>query len=172
MSVNFQLLSMMELRSAPGEVLDRVAQNQESFIVERSGQQMACLVPLSVLLPDIQPTRLVQEVETLDDASFDRTVSITQDNELEFCFRNQGPAQDITLTVRLPHGYPSASPKVFAHPVEEDCPHLWQDGSLCIFGAMDIWNPGKHDVVHALELAHRWLDQYENWKQGTRTSDD
>ena len=165
MPVRFQLLSMMELRSAPGEVLDRVAQNQEAFIVERSGQQMACLVPLSVLLPDIQPSRLIQEVEALDHASLSRTVSITQDNELDFHFRGEGTAQEITLTVRLPHGYPSVSPKIFADPVAENCPHLWQDNSLCIFGALDIWNPGKHDVVHVLELARQWLAQYETWKE-------
>lgn len=44
MPLDFKPLSMMKLRSAPGEVLDRVAQKGEAFVVERNGEQMACLV--------------------------------------------------------------------------------------------------------------------------------
>lgn len=158
-------MSMMELRSAPGEVLDRVAQKGESFIVERNGQQMACLVPLSVFMPAIQPARLARELELLDAQAEMSTVSITESNELELHFRGEGSGKDVTLTVRLPHGYPSASPKVFASPIPDICPHRWQDGSLCIFGAVDIWNPGKHDVSHALNLARQWLSHFEDWRQ-------
>lgn len=154
---------MMELRGAPGEVLDRVVQNQEAFIVERNGQQMACLVPLSVFLPDIQPQRLAREFQELDQESEECTASITEENELELRFRGEGEGGRVTLTVRLPHGYPNASPKIFAVPVAEGYPHRWQDGSLCIFGAIEIWNPGKHDVSYALRLARQWLAQYETW---------
>ena len=171
MPLDFQSLSMMELRGAPGEVLDRVAQNHEAFIIERSGQQMACLVPLSVFLPDIQSARLAQEFEALDVESESRKVSITRDNELDLHFRREGAKNDVTITVRLPHGYPSASPKIFADPVVEGYPHRWQDGSLCIFGAMDIWNPGKHDAAHALRLARQWLSHYEEWRD-SRTGEE
>ena len=51
MKVDFKALKMMELRSSPGEVLDRVARDGEVFIVERNGQPKACLVPVSFLLP-------------------------------------------------------------------------------------------------------------------------
>ena len=51
LKVDFKTLKMMELRSSPGEVLDRVARDGEVFIVERNGQPKACLVPVSFLLP-------------------------------------------------------------------------------------------------------------------------
>jgi len=65
MPIEFKPLSMMQLRSAPGEVLDRVAQQGEAFVVERNGEQMACLVPLSLFMPDIQPKRLAREFDRL-----------------------------------------------------------------------------------------------------------
>ena len=46
MPLDFSLLSMTELRNRPGEILDRVADKGEAFIIERSGQRKACLVPL------------------------------------------------------------------------------------------------------------------------------
>lgn len=165
MPLNFQPLSMMELRSAPGEVLDRVAQKREAFIVERNGHQMACLVPLSVFMPDIQPARLAREFERLQAQSEEHTTSITEERELDLHFHGEGPDQGITLTVRLPHGYPSACPKVYAHPISDHCPHLWQDGSLCLFGVMELWNPGRHDVLYVLRLARRWLSHFEEWRR-------
>ena len=38
MKIDFKTLKMMELRSSPGEVLDRVARDGEVFVVERNGQ--------------------------------------------------------------------------------------------------------------------------------------
>ncbi len=172
MPLNFQPLSMMALRGAPGDVLDRVAQNHEAFIVERNGQQIACLVPLSVFMPDIQPARLAQELEALDVNGEERRVSLTHDNELELRFHGEGTSNDMILTVRLPHGYPNASPKVFVDPLVPDCPHRWQDGSLCIFGAIEIWNPGKHNILRVLALARRWISHYEAWRaDGTWTGE-
>ena len=65
MPLDFSLLSMTELRTRPGEILDRVADEGEAFIIERSGQRKACLVPLSVLLPDIPPARIADEIQLL-----------------------------------------------------------------------------------------------------------
>lgn len=165
MALNFQPLSMMELRRTPGEVLDRVAEKREAFIVERSGRQLACLVPLSLFMPDIQPTRLNREFERLRAQSEAHTVSITDEHELELHFRGEGSDHNTTLTVRLPHGYPSACPKVYAHPLPDRCPHRWQDGSLCLFGALDLWNPGQHDAGYVLHLARRWLASLETWRR-------
>jgi ubiquitin-protein ligase len=165
MPLDFKPLSMMKLRSAPGEVLDRVAQKGEAFVVERNGEQMACLVPLSVFMPDIQPKRLALEFEQLYTHNEEHSVSISEERELHFQFRKQGPDEDVTLTISLPHGYPNACPKVYADPLPDHCPHRWQDGALCIFGAMEIWNPGKHDVQHVLGLARRWLTNFAAWKQ-------
>jgi ubiquitin-protein ligase len=165
MPLNFQPLSMMELRGAPGEVLDRVAQNGEAFIVERSGHRMACLVPLSSFMPDIQPARLAREFEQLQLQKEWYSPSINDERELEVQFREEGAEQSIKLTIQLPHGYPSACPKVFATPVPDECPHRWQDGSLCIFGAMEMWNPGKHDLSYVLRLARRWLANFAAWRR-------
>lgn len=164
MPVNFQTLSMMELRNAPGEALDRVAHKGKSFIVERNGYQLACLVPLSLFMPDIQPARLAKEFERLQKDEEQHAVSLTDDNELELQFRREGAARDITLTVLLPHGYPNASPKVYAAPVPDGAPHCWEDGSLCIFGATAVWNPGRHDVAYVLKHARKWVQGLEAWK--------
>src|SRR5882757_9833147 len=68
LKVDFKTLKMMELRSSPGEVLDRVARDGEVFIVERNGQPKACLVPVSFLLPDISPDRIAKELSKLDNS--------------------------------------------------------------------------------------------------------
>lgn len=164
MRFNFQPLSMMELRNAPGELLDRVAQKQEAFVVERNGRQMACLVPVSVFLPEIRLTRLMREFELLDEQFDTHTRTITEKNEIDLRFPNEGATREIDLRIRLPHGYPQSCPKVFADPLPEDCPHRWQDGSLCIFGEMDHWESEKHDFRHALKLARQWLAHYEAWR--------
>jgi hypothetical protein len=165
MPLDFKPLSMMQLRSAPGEVLDRVAQHGEAFVVERNGEQMACLVPLSVFMPDIQPKRLAREFEQLQAHDETHATSISDERELQLHFRKQGADENVTVTISLPHGYPNACPKVYARPIPNGCPHRWQDGSLCIFGAMDVWNPGKHDVLYVLRLARRWLANFSTWKQ-------
>lgn len=165
MPLDFKPLSMMKLRSAPGEVLNRVAQKGEAFVVERNGEQMACLVPLSVFMPDIQPKRLAREMEELHRHNEKYSASISDERELRLNFRQQGPGEEMTVTISLPHGYPNVCPKVYVHPIPDLCPHRWQDGSLCIFGAMDVWNPGKHDVLYVLRLARRWLAHFATWKQ-------
>ena len=165
MRFNFQSLSMMELRNAPGDILDRVAQKQEAFVVERNGRQMACLVPVSAFLPEIRLTRLMREFALLEKQFDTHTKTVTGKNEVELCFPGEGATRDINLRIRLPHGYPHSCPKVFADSLLEDCPYRWQDGSLRIFGEMDLWNPEKHDFRHALELARQWLVRYETWRQ-------
>jgi len=164
MPLTFKPLPMMELRNAPGEALDKVAHKGEAFIIERNGYQLACLVPLSMFMPDIQQARLTKEFERLHAQEEQHTLSLTDLREIELHFRREGAGRDITLTILLPHGYPNASPKVYATPLPERAPHRWQDGSLCIFGATDIWNPGRHDVPHVLKQARKWLQNLEAWK--------
>lgn len=155
----------MELRSAPGEVLDRVARSGEAFLIERNGQQLACLVPLSLFMPDIQPARMSREVEQLNLQNEVYTSSITDDQELEIRVQEKRGDTIFPITIRLPHGYPNSCPKVFIDHVVENSPHRWPDGSLCIFGAMELWNPGKHDVLHVLELTRRWISKYQEWQK-------
>ena len=163
MHIDFQPLSMMDLRSRPGEVLDDVAVRGRAYVVERSGQQKACLVPISVFLPDISPNRISQELDGLAAESEPFRVSVTESREIQLILTEPGQEKDIRLCITLPHGYPNKSPVVTADPIDPSSPHLWLDGSLCIFGAMETWNPGRHDVVHTLKLCRRWLSGYALW---------
>ena len=165
MPISFKVLSMMNLRGKPGEVLDDVARNGQAFVIERNGQQKACLVPISFFLPDIQTSRVTAELDKLSDAEEYYRMSITDGREIQLIFRDLSADSEIDVTVTLPHGYPSKSPIVWAEPIDEQCPHRWQDGSLCIYGAMDTWNPGKHDMLHVLKLCRRWIAHYLAWQR-------
>ena len=156
---------MMDLRRRPGEVLDAVARGGRAFVIERNGQQRACLVPISFFLPDIQPSRITKELDKLADAGEHFRISITDTREIQLIFRDVLGETGIAVSVTLPHGYPNQPPAVTADPIDQSCPHRWQDGSLCIYGAMEIWNPGKHNVVHMLKLCRRWLTNYVSWQE-------
>lgn len=164
MPIEFQPLSMMDLRSRPGEVLDEVSRDGKAFVVERSGQQKACLVPLWVFFPDIQQKVISREIESLIDSDEKFQVSINDAKELELSFRASAFRDGVKLTIVLPHGYPNTAPVVRAAPLDDGAPHLWRDGSLCIFGAMAAWNPGKHSVLDALKLSRQWLEHYSMWR--------
>ena len=166
MPLDFSLLSMTELRNRPGEILDRVADKGEAFIIERSGQRKACLVPLSVLLPDIPPARIADEIELLVQRGEQPSTSFTDGKELALRFPEKlddGTSADLSIV--LPHGYPNNCPRVYASPVGEDAPHRWADGALCLYGVMTGWNPGKHTVLSTLKLARQWLRNYETWRK-------
>ena len=165
MPIDFKTLSMMALRSKPGEVLDDVARNGQAYVIERNGQQKACLVPISFFLPDVQTSRVTAELGKLSSAKEHYRMAITDAHEIQLIFRDLNDTAEIDVTVTLPHGYPSQSPIVSAEPIDDLCPHRWQDGSLCIYGAMDIWNPGKHDMLHVLELCRRWIAHYLVWQR-------
>ena len=161
MELEFQPLTMMELRSEPGEILDRVSKNGEAFIIEKKGQHKACLVPVSTFLPDIQKIRLNKELDTLREKGEQVKINIAASKELELCFSEK---DDIEIKVVLPHGYPNVVPRVYASPIKEGTPHRWRDGSLCIFGAIANWNPGEHDVLYVMKLVREWLSCYKQWK--------
>ena len=165
MLIEFKSLSMMALRSRPGEVLDEVARDGTAFIVERNGQQKACLVPISYFLPDIQTSRVTAELDKIIDSSEHCRVAISDGREIQLVFREFSGEARVDVTVTLPHGYPNKAPVVSAAPIEEGCPHRWPDGTLCIYGAMAAWNPGKHDVMHAVALIRRWIQHYSVWRQ-------
>lgn len=165
MPLDFGLLSMTELRTRPGEILDRVADGGEAFIIERSGQRKACLVPLSVLLPDISPARIADEIQQLVEGDENPSTSFTEDKELAFRFPEKlDDGTSAELSIVLPHGYPNNCPRVYAKAVSEGAPHRWADGALCLYGVMTGWNPGKHTVFSTLKLARQWLRNYETWR--------
>src|SRR5665213_3590349 len=113
--LDFAQLSMSDFRNAPGEILDRVADDGEAFIIERSGKQKACLVPLSAFLPDIEPSRIADELQKLSDAGEQPRTSITEDREISFSFPSvKTEAAGVRITVLLPHGYPNNCPRIYA----------------------------------------------------------
>lgn len=174
MPLEFELLSMTELRTRPGEILDRVADGAEAFIIERNGKRKACLVPLSFFFPDISPARIADEIQELEDHGQEVRTSITEARELEFRFPVQLPGGiPAEVKVVLPHGYPHSCPRVYASDVSEEAPHRWRDGALCLYGVMSAWNPGKHTVYSSLGLARKWLERYGAWyKTGQWPSDE
>ena len=165
MKIEFKPLSMMALRSRPGEVLDEVSRNGAAYIIERNGRQKACLVPISSFLPDIQNSRVSAELDRIVDSNERCRVAISEDREIQLVFREYSGETRVDVTVTLPHGYPNLAPMVSAAPIDDGCPHRWPDGTLCIYGAVAVWNPGKHDVMHAVALFRRWIQHYSVWRQ-------
>lgn len=165
MKIDFKTLPMMELRSSPGDVLDRVARDGDVFVVERNGQPKACLVPVSFLLPDIAPERIARELAKLNAKNDGYKFTINDKKELEVSRLENMGDDNIVLTVVMPHGYPDTAPRVYASPLVADVPRRWPDGSLAIFGSMSVWNAKAHDVPYAASLGRVWLKQYMQWRK-------
>ena len=165
MKIDFKTLTMMDLRSSPGEVLDRVSRDGDVFVIERNGQPKACLVPVSFLLPDVSPERIKQELGKLNEEEEHYKLTINERKELEISSLETAAGENVVLTLVLPHGYPSAAPRIYAQQLPANTPHRWQDGSLAIFGATSIWNPKAHDALHALGLGRTWLQHYTKWRK-------
>src|ERR1700685_3494310 len=125
---------MMELRSSPGEVLDRVARDGEVFVIERNGQPKACLVPVSFLLPDISPDRVALELAALKEKDEKHGLTIIDNHELEITFSEHIGAERVGIDIVLPHGYPNSAPRVYAVELAPNTPNRWEDGSLALFG--------------------------------------
>ena len=162
---DFRPLSMTELRTRPGEILDRVADRGEAFIIERGGHQKACLVPLSVFLPDVSPSRIAFELQELRDNAEEARITFTEEREVAFRFQialsDESPVE---ITIVLPHGYPNNCPRAYVSALAELTPHRWADGALCLYGVLSGWNPGKHTVHSTLLLARQWLRHYDTWR--------
>jgi prevent-host-death family protein len=164
--LEFGVLSMTELRNRPGEILDRVAETGEAFIIERNGARKACLVPLSVFFPDVSPARIGEEIQELGKHEENPRVTITDKRELAFRFPLKlADDTPLELSIVLPHGYPHSCPRVYADTISDNSPHRWKDGALCLYGVMSGWNPGKHTVFSTLTLAKRWLRHYDAWRK-------
>jgi prevent-host-death family protein len=97
---------MMELRSSPGEVLDRVARDGDVFVIERNGQPKACLVPVSFLLPDVSPDRISQELNRLTEANEKFKITINEQKELVINCLDAEAGESVVLSIVLPHGSP------------------------------------------------------------------
>lgn len=169
MQLDFDLLSMTELRSRPGEWLDRVATKGEAFVIERNGRREACLVPLSVFFPDIAPERIAKELRILEERGEKPKTTISEVREFVFRFAHHLSSGDVVeVRVVLPHGYPNTCPRVYADGVRAGTPHRWTDGALCLYGVVSGWNPGKNTVHSTLVLTRQWLGRYEGWLDAGR----
>ena len=164
MTIAFTNLPMTELRTGPGAILDRVADG-ESFVIERNGRSMACLVPIANFLPDIPSSRIIRELEELEGAGESLRTTVTSGREIAFQIRQRDGHDRYHIMIVLPHTYPNACPRVYADPVDSRSPHRFADGALCIFGVMGSWNPAKHAARDALDYARAWLSHYEIWKR-------
>jgi prevent-host-death family protein len=163
---DFSLLSMTELRERPGEILDRVADGGNAFIIERNGKRKACLVPLSIFFPDIPPARIGDEIAELSSNGEAPRTSINNERELVFRFPHKlADSTEVDLEIILPHGYPNACPKTYVKAIVESAPHRWGDGALCLYGVTTAWNPGKHTILSTLKLGRLWLQHYEAWRK-------
>lgn len=58
-------------------------------------------------------------------------------------------------------GYPSVMPKVtVVAPAVKHGMHMYVAGHICYMHP-SVWNPGRHDVKHALAEAAVWLNKHE-----------
>lgn len=165
MKIDFKSLSMMDLRSSPGEVLDRVSRDGEVFVIERNGQPKACLVPVSFLLPDISPDRVAHELDRLNENGENYKLTINDRKELEINCHEVAAGESVVISIVLPHGYPEAAPRIYAIGIARDAPKTWHDGALSIFGTTALWNAKNHDVIHALAMTRVWLMHYSKWRK-------
>src|SRR6202158_5051090 len=125
LKVDLKPLKMMELRSSPGEVLDRVARDGDVFVVERNGQPKACLVPVSFLLPDISPDRIAKELAELDGKKESYKLAHNDNRELEISCLETAAGEAVVISIVLPHGYPNSAPRIYATPVASNAPNRW-----------------------------------------------
>ena len=116
MELDFKILTMMELRRSPGEILDRVYEKDEAFIIERSGRQKACLVPIAYFLPDIPKDKVNNELDELRQKGEKLSLTISDTKELVILLKEIVHKYEVTLKILLPHGYPNNAPKIFASP--------------------------------------------------------
>jgi len=138
LKIDFKTLSMMALRSSPGDVLDRVSRDGEVFVIERNGQPRACLVPVSFLLPDVSPERVTHELNLLNEKKEAYKLTITDNKELEISCHETAAGDNILISVVLPHGYPNSAPRIYAIGIPSNAPKRWHDGSFNFWSNCDL----------------------------------
>ena len=76
------------------------------------------------------------------------------------------------VLVVYPSNYPVDAPRVYVEGISgiESTPHMFSDGSLCLFYPNDPrqWNPQQSTAVVAISWTAAWLHAYEVWKRTGR----
>lgn len=71
-----------------------------------------------------------------------------------------------TLAITFPTTYPFAMPSINVRKptIKSGAPHRYGNGNIC-YQHQSTWNPGRHDLVHVISRAAKWLNKYEVWLQ-------
>jgi len=156
----------MDLRAKPGEFLDSVARDGRSFVIERKGHRIALLVPVATLIPDIDPARLAEELQELHAKQIEiRRTRLTAGREIQLSFDVAVAGDPFTIQVELPHKYPNVPPRVRIQRVGGR-QHQREDGTLCLYGEAEAWNPGRDGILRTLQLARDWIEAYGHSDEG------
>ncbi len=138
---------------------------RDGEVVERNGQPKACLVPVSFLLPDIAPDRIAKELSKLDGKKENYKLTINDSKELEISCSETAAGENVVISIVLPHGYPNATPRIYAAQTAPNAPKRWPDGSLSIFarrrrGTSRRTMPPTRSVWREV-----WLKHYAKWRK-------
>lgn len=123
---------------------------------------MACIVPVSELLPAIPQKRIQEEFDAFRAAGED--IAATIDSEHRFVFKTKEQCVDRSVTIRiiLPHRYPDEAPFVFFDGIKrEDLPR--SDNQFILSGQF-IWDRNMN-ALDILNRSREWLKCYNRWSE-------
>ena len=68
------------------------------------------------------------------------------------------------IAIQYPNDFPNSAPKAFIlKPIMSNVPHMWQDGSLCLFAPFDrVWD-NKTTAATMVTWVAVWIFAYEIW---------
>jgi len=69
------------------------------------------------------------------------------------------------IAIRYPSDFPDSAPKAFmVKPAIFGVPHMWQDGSLCMFAPFDRSWETRSTAATVVAWAAVWIFAFEIWK--------
>ncbi|MDM7913881.1 MAG: hypothetical protein QUU85_01255 [Candidatus Eisenbacteria bacterium] len=73
--------------------------------------------------------------------------------------------QEFLVSLCYPRRYPYESPKLFVEEprIRSGAPHLYADGSLCVY--KQRWDPETSTATSCIPLLAAWLARYVHWLQ-------
>jgi len=73
------------------------------------------------------------------------------------------PAYEISVTVPPKYPYQPPVSRVERPALRRGAPHLYLNGSLCVY--RQSWDPMRGTVASVVPLVAAWLTAYEHWRQ-------